>query len=98
MEGIEATGVPGGEEGAQPHMGGRARRAACTPTDLAPDHQRPQQALGAVVVSVKARHPDELEQLALVAQQAPGQGPAGMPLDARVDHSEAESLCVELVR
>jgi hypothetical protein len=83
-------------------MGGRARRAACAPTDLAPKHKRPHRALGAVVVSIKAGHADELAQLALVAQEAPGQGLAGslagMPLDARVDHTEPDSLGVELAR
>jgi hypothetical protein len=93
LEGSEATGVPGGKEGAQPHLGGRARRAAWASPDLAPTHKRPHQALGAVVGSVKAGHTPALTHLALVAQQALGQGRAGRPPDARVDHSEPESLC-----
>jgi hypothetical protein len=80
VEGVEATGLPGAEESGQRHAGGRALGRARAPTDLAGDDQWPQHALGGIVIGAEPRHAHELEQLALMAQQAVTQGVAGMRL------------------
>ena len=78
VEGIEAAGLPGGEEAGECHAGVTAPGAAGAAADLAGDDEGAQAPLGQIVVRMDAGGADELEELAVEAQQAVGQGVTGM--------------------
>src|SRR5690348_12864439 len=82
VERIEPARLPGAEEAGEGQARPAAGRAARAAADLAGDDERAQRPgglrLGEVVVGAAARGADELEELAVVAQEPVRQRAAGM--------------------
>jgi len=96
LEGITALGVPRLEEGGHIQTTGGALRAAGAAADLAGDDERAQAAFGQVGGGLNLRDAHELEERAAMAQEALGQGLAGMAFPRGVAAPEGAGAILHL--